>query len=31
MLPSHLTLSEREGEGQGHSDSEALYLVKEEN
>ncbi len=29
MTSSHLTLSDLEGQSEGHSDFEALYLVKE--
>ncbi len=29
MIPSHLTLSDLEGQSQGHADFKALYLVKE--
>ncbi len=31
MTPSHFTLSDLEGQIQGHSDFEALYLVKEQS
>ncbi len=31
MTPSHLTLSDLEGQSQGHSDFAALYLVKEQS
>ncbi len=29
MTPSRVTLSDLEGQSQGHSDFEALYIVKE--
>ncbi len=31
MTPSHLTMSDLEGQSQGHSNLEALYLVKEQS
>ncbi len=31
MTPSHLILSDREGQSQGHSDFDALCLVKEQS
>ncbi len=31
MTLSHLTLSDLEGQSQGHSDFDALYLVKEQS
>ncbi len=31
MTPSHLTLSDLEGQSQGHSDFEALYPVTEQS
>ncbi len=31
MTPPHLTLSDLEGQRQGHSDFEAFYLVKEQS
>ncbi len=31
MTPSHLTSSDLEGHSQGHSDFDALYLVKQQS